>query len=156
MRFVINDRHVTGPIESMLSDITAREIQSVTRAGCRFTISDRVRLISVVSCVLDRLQITMFEIWSSIMDGLIPRHSWVNNRDPVIFVGPWTVSERYIMYNGDVIEHVIPVHMWSTSGRHPNFVFYNPPDGRCLGTSDVVVKMLIIGAMIMHGEHHLY
>lgn len=164
MRFEIGGRQVAGSFESLLRGAMP-EIQARTGIGGRVAIGDRVRLISTVSWTLDPLEATMFDIWSSVMDGLIPRHQSMY-KDPIfelcggsaigeIIVGPWTVTEQYIIYDDVAIEHIIPVTMHCESSL-PTFVFYDRATRRHLGSSDVVVKMLIICAMIKYGGHHLY
>jgi hypothetical protein len=150
MRFEINSVRVAGPTESILST-TASEIQARTVIGCRVAISDRVRLISTVSWTLGPLELIMFDVWSGVIDGFTPRYG----HDQMIIVGPWAVTDHYIMYNGDAIEHIIPVRMRCT-GFLQEFTFHDRNTRRCLGSSPVVVKMLIICAMVAHGAHHLY
>lgn len=166
MRFEIGGRQVAGSFEGiMLGWVShAPEILARTSVG-RVAISDKVRLISTVSWTLGRLEATMFDIWSSVIDGLIPRHQSMISDNPFelwsggmigeIIVGPWTATELYIKYDSAVIEYVMPVTMHYASAR-PEYVFYDWQSNIHLGTSDTVVKMLIVCAMIKHGSRHLY
>ena len=133
-----------------------------TATGCIFAHRQSSRTIRIVGdCEfhmtyawtvwrLDALQMFLFDLWYKLISEFNIKYE--TNR---VRFGPWSLTDRRIMYGFNIIEHVVKFRLSEIDGYEDEYI-YSIDGIHSYVATPYHYQTIIALAMTMHGSQYLY